>query len=106
MVWAGIAGAGLVAFYAYDLPDIRSLEAPARRPAIQLATADGTVFASFGDLVGETLKLEEIPNTLPLAVMATEDRRFLSHPGIDPMGLARALIANIRAGSVRQGGST
>jgi len=106
VVWAGIGGAGLVAYYAYDLPDIRSLEAPARRPAIQLATADGAVVASFGDLVGETLTLDEMPTTLSMAVMATEDRRFLSHPGIDPLGLARALVANVRAGSIRQGGST
>jgi penicillin-binding protein 1A len=106
LVWTGIAAAGLVAYYAYDLPDIRSLEAPVRRPSIQLAASDGTVFASFGDLVGETLQLEDMPRTLPLAVMATEDRRFLQHPGIDPIGLARAIMANIRAGAVRQGGST
>ncbi|MCK6449888.1 MAG: PBP1A family penicillin-binding protein [Alphaproteobacteria bacterium] len=106
LVWVAIAGASVTAYYAYDLPDIRSLEAPTRRPAITLAAADGTVFATYGDLVGETLRLDELPTTLPLAVMATEDRRFQSHPGIDPIGLARAAIANLRAGSVRQGGST
>jgi len=106
LVWVTIAGASITAYYAYDLPDIRSLEAPTRRPAITLAAADGTIFASFGDLVGETLRLDELPATLPLAVMATEDRRFQSHPGIDPLGLLRAAIANIRAGHVRQGGST
>ena len=106
LVWVTIAGATVTAYYAYDLPDIRSLEAPTRRPAITLAAADGTIFASFGDLVGETLRLDELPTTLALAVMATEDRRFQSHPGIDPIGLARAAIANLRAGYVRQGGST
>jgi penicillin-binding protein 1A len=105
-VWAFIAGAGFVAYYAYGLPDIRSLEAPTRRPSITLLAADGAAFATFGDLVGETLALKDMPPAIPLAVMATEDRRFQSHPGIDPVGLARALLANIRAGYVRQGGST
>jgi penicillin-binding protein 1A len=105
-VWAFIAGAGFIAYYAYGLPDIRTLEAPARRPSITLLAADGAAFATFGDLVGETLTLKDMPPAIPLAVMATEDRRFQSHPGIDPVGLARALLANIRAGQVRQGGST
>ena len=105
-VWLVIAAAGIVAYYALGLPDIRSLEAPTRRPAITLLTANGATFASFGDLVGDTLTLEEMPAAIPLAVMATEDRRFQSHPGIDPVGLARALVANVRAGYVRQGGST
>ncbi len=105
-LWAGIGGAGVIAYYTYTLPDIRSLEAPTRRPSIALMSADGVVFASFGDLVGETLRLEDLPPALPLAVMATEDRRFQSHPGVDPVGLMRALIANLRAGYVRQGGST
>ncbi len=105
-VWAIIAGAGVVGYYALGLPDIRSLEAPTRRASITLMTADGITFASFGDLVGDTLTLEEMPAAIPLAVMATEDRRFQSHPGIDPVGLLRALAANIRAGYVRQGGST
>ncbi len=105
-VWAGIAGAGLIAYYAYDLPDIGTLEAPVRRPAITIAAADNTILASFGDLVGETLKLDDMPRSLPLALMATEDRRFLNHPGIDPIGLARAAYVNFRAGYVRQGGST
>src|SRR5499427_7330886 len=43
---------------------------------------------------------------LPKAVVATEDRRFYSHFGVDPIGLARALFANIAAGHVVQGGST
>ncbi|MGQ0676233.1 MAG: transglycosylase domain-containing protein, partial [Rhodospirillales bacterium] len=105
-VWAAILGAGIVVYYALGLPDIRSLEAPTRRPSITLLASDGVQFASFGDLVGETLTLEEMPPAIPLAVMATEDRRFQSHPGIDPVGLARALLANIRAGYIRQGGST
>src|SRR5215207_6408632 len=43
---------------------------------------------------------------LPKAVIATEDRRFYSHFGIDPIGIVRALAADLRAGQVVQGGST
>jgi len=105
-VWAGIGGAGLIAYYAYDLPDVGTLEPAVRRPAITIAAADDTILASFGDLVGETLKIDDMPRWLPLALMATEDRRFLNHPGVDPIGLARAMLVNLRAGYVRQGGST
>jgi penicillin-binding protein 1A len=47
-----------------------------------------------------------LPKYLPQALIATEDRRFYSHFGIDPIGLARATYANLRAGHVVQGGST
>src|SRR5262249_18307322 len=55
---------------------------------------------------GEPLHLKDMPKYLPQAVIATEDRRFYSHFGIDPLGLARAVFANLRAGHVVQGGST
>ena len=67
---------------------------------------DGRVIATQGDLYGEALRLREMPAAMPQALMAIEDRRFLSHPGIDPVGLLRAAWANLRAGHVVQGGST
>src|SRR5205085_4197319 len=42
----------------------------------------------------------------PAAFIAIEDRRFYRHWGVDPRGIGRAMIANLRAGGVRQGGST
>lgn len=54
----------------------------------------------------DTLKLEDYPDYLIKAALATEDRRFYDHWGIDPIGLARALSVNAKAGGVRQGGST
>ncbi|AVM75412.1 transglycosylase domain-containing protein [Magnetospirillum gryphiswaldense] len=105
-VWAGIAVAGLVAYYAHDLPDIDKVTAPTRRPSIQFVSADGQVFAAFGDLYGESLDLAEIAPAIAQAVLATEDRRFFSHFGVDIFGLARAAWANLRAGHVVQGGST
>jgi penicillin-binding protein 1B len=52
------------------------------------------------------LRLEEIPDTLVKALLAVEDRRFYQHWGISPTGIARAALANYRAGRVVQGGST
>jgi membrane carboxypeptidase/penicillin-binding protein len=47
-----------------------------------------------------------VPPDLVKAVIAIEDQRFYTHHGIDPIGIARAMWANIRAGSIVQGGST
>src|SRR5438067_2235382 len=50
--------------------------------------------------------LDQVPKSLQDAVVATEDVRFWHHPGIDPIGLFRALFRNVRAGGVTEGGST
>ena len=50
--------------------------------------------------------LEEIPDHVSQAVLATEDQRFYSHTGLDPLGIARALVADLMSGELRQGGST
>jgi penicillin-binding protein 1B len=54
----------------------------------------------------EPVLLDEIPDYIPNAFIAAEDVRFRSHPGIDPIGIARALVSNVRSGRVGQGGST
>src|SRR5216684_982839 len=64
------------------------------------------IIASFGDLFGRPLTLKEMSPFLPKAVIATEDRRFYHHFGIDPFGLARAAVTDLRAGQIVQGGST
>ena len=52
------------------------------------------------------IKLEDVPEYLILALLAVEDRRFYDHWGVDPRAIARAMLANIMAGSTVQGGST
>jgi penicillin-binding protein 1A len=54
----------------------------------------------------DSVPIDELPDTLVKAVLATEDRRFFDHYGIDFLGLARAMTINARAGEVVQGGST
>jgi len=57
--------------------------------------ADGSLLTTYGDLFGQPLTLREMSSYLPKAVIATEDRRFYSHFGIDPIGLVRASFANL-----------
>ncbi|HUO84602.1 MAG TPA: PBP1A family penicillin-binding protein [Thermoanaerobaculia bacterium] len=54
----------------------------------------------------EPVVLDQIPEHVPMAFVAAEDERFSIHPGVDPIALGRALLANLRAGEVVQGGST
>ena len=105
-IWSAVGLGGLVAWYAYGLPDVSKLETPSRRPSVTLLATDGKPFAKFGDLYGGPVALADLPPHLIQAVIATEDRRFYSHFGIDMIGVARAAIENIKAGAVRQGGST
>jgi penicillin-binding protein 1A len=56
--------------------------------------------------VGDPLRLSDMPPWLPQAAVAIEDRRFWHHPGIDLLGMGRALLVNLRAGRLVQGGST
>ncbi|TDH62049.1 PBP1A family penicillin-binding protein [Dankookia rubra] len=106
LVWGAIALFLLLLFFAWDLPRVDGIPAATRRPSVTLLSADGAMLATQGDLYGETVRLRDLPPTLPAALMAVEDRRFRSHWGIDPIGLARAALANWRAGEVVQGGST
>lgn len=105
-IWGAVALGVLVAWYAYDLPDINNLDVPARTASITLTDADGREITTYGDLYGDPLRLADVPPYLVQAIVATEDRRFFEHFGFDPVALARAVVANVRAGRVRQGGST
>ena len=105
LVWAAIAGAGVVAFYAAKLPPIDQLAVPKRPPNIAILADDGTLLANRGDTGGAAVRLGDLPPYLPKAFVAIEDRRFYSHWGVDPLGILRALTRNAVGGAM-QGGST
>ena len=105
-IWGSVALGALVAWYAWDLPDIDTLDSPTRRASITLTDSSGREIATYGDLYGDPLRMADVPPYLVQAIVATEDRRFFDHSGFDPVALVRAVIANVRAGRVRQGGST
>ena len=106
LLWTAIIGGGVLGYFALTLPDTSELTHAERRPSVTILAADGSLLATFGDLFGQPLSLREMSPNLPKAVVATEDRRFYSHFGVDPIGLLRAASANLTAGHVVQGGST
>lgn len=103
----GVIGAGaIIAYFAATLPPTAAWAVPERPPNVAILSERGELIANRGDTGGRTVTLDELPDHVPNAVIAIEDRRFYSHPGIDPIGLARAMVTNISAGSLVQGGST
>ena len=71
---------------------------PERPPNVKITAVDGSVIANRGATGGEALSLENMSPYIPEAVIAIEDRRFYSHFGVDPLGLARAMLTNITTG--------
>jgi len=103
---AAAAAVGTYYYFARDLPRITSLRD--YRPATITE-----VYADGGELIGQfylekrkIIPLEEIPDLLKKAFIASEDSRFYEHQGLDYLGIMRAMIKNIAAGRVVQGGST
>ena len=105
-VWGFLLLGCLIVGIWAGLPDTSELGHSDRHPSVTLKAEDGTLIATYGDLYGEALTVADLPPALPQAVIATEDRRFSRHFGIDLIGIARAAFANLRAGHVGQGGST
>jgi penicillin-binding protein 1A len=105
-IWAAFLGLVFLGWLAYDLPDVSRLGEIRKQPSITLLADDGEVIATYGDLYGATVLLHELPPYLPQAVLATEDRRFYGHFGLDPIGLLRAAYVNLREWRLVQGGST
>ena len=94
----------LVIWLAITAPLSKSLE-PIAPPQITLLAADGTPIARNGAVYDEPVDIDQLPDHVVEAFLATEDRRFYSHWGVDPRGLARATINNWSGGAT-QGGST
>jgi penicillin-binding protein 1A len=105
-LWCAIGLGGLVAYHAAQLPPINQLTVPKRPPNIAILAADGSLLANRGETGGRTITIGEVPPYLPKAFVAIEDRRFYDHFGIDPIGLGRALVNNLRRAGGVQGGST
>ncbi|MBD59212.1 MAG: penicillin-binding protein [Citromicrobium sp.] len=94
----------IIAWLAITAPLSKSLE-PIAPPQVTLLAADGTPIARNGAVYDEPVDIDRLPDHVVNAFLATEDRRFYSHWGVDPRGLARATINNMTGGPT-QGGST
>jgi penicillin-binding protein 1A len=105
-LWALIALAGLTAYVWFSLDQQGLFQIPEREPGMILLASNGEVIAERGTFFGDEVRLDELPAYVSEAVIAIEDRRFRHHFGVDPVGLARAVMANIHAGRIVEGGST
>lgn len=105
-LWGAIALAALVFVYALDLPDTDDLWKIGAQAELSIYSAEDELIARRGRRGGQPLRFEDLPDDLVGAVTAIEDRRFFNHFGLDPYGLGRAVLANLRAGRTVQGGST
>jgi len=105
-VWGAIFLVVFFAVFARDLPDTSTLYNVDRQPSITYLDRNGALIAVRGTQQAPPADLDALPDYVPAAFIAIEDRRFYFHPGFDPIGMSRAMAANMRAGRVVQGGST
>ena len=111
----GMFGLGLIGFislvvYIYilslELPSTDEFSKFKYNEPMVVYDAKGTVIAELGAERRYPVPIEEMPKYVYQAVVAVEDGRFYEHSGIDPWGIARAMVANIKAGRMVEGGST
>ncbi len=105
-IWGLIALLVLLAWYGSDLPRITKNADFARKANITVTDQNGTIITRYGDNKGLAVTIADLPDYVPQAVVAIEDRRFYRHHGIDPIGLSRAMVQNLIHRGVHQGGST
>ena len=104
--WGVIFAAIFSSNFVSGLPDASHLLPTAASQDITILDDRGRLIARRGLTQGAMVPVEQLPAYVPAAFIAIEDRRFRTHPGIDPIGLVRASVENTMAGHVVQGGST
>ena len=110
----GVGAAALFVFsnvcaYVYlkpSLPNVDTLRDVQLQVPLRVYTRDGRLIASIGEQRRIPVRYDEIPKLQVDAFLAAEDDRFFKHPGVDWEGIVRAALADLRAGGVREGGST
>ncbi len=100
------AQAGLVASIDSLLPDARRISSFNRPGTLTILSADGQVVQTIGPASRDKLSGGRLPELVAKAFIAAEDRRFYQHDGIDVTGILRAVLSNLRQGSVEEGAST
>ena len=105
-IWLMVFVAIALFYYLHDLPNLSDLESKKGKQIIKVNYSDDQRITNFGEIYSSEVYFYEIPQNLVNAVVATEDRRFFSHHGVDIFGIARAFYVNQKAGRVVQGGST
>ena len=103
----GVALGVAVAVAVNQLPSFAELQRRSNLgQTVRVRADDGTIIQTMGPVFGQWLRYDQIPETMRAALISTEDRRFRYHPGVDPIGIARALTVRLTRGHWAQGGST
>lgn len=100
-----LAGA-LVYFHTQDLPDINDVNLIANSQTSKIYSSDGALLANLFSENRTVVPIKAVSNFMIQATVAAEDQRFFEHQGIDFKGMVRALAEDIKAGDIKQGGST
>ena len=88
------------------LPDAKGIAVFHRPGTITLLSSDGEVIQKLGPATREKIKPGQMPQLVVEAFIAAEDRRFFDHNGVDLRGIGRAILTNLKQGSVQEGAST
>jgi penicillin-binding protein 1A len=105
-IWAGFALGLLTLWYAKDLPSIAQQADFERKTSITFLDRHGDIITRYGGLQGDYIAVFDLKPHTVHAILSTEDRRFYSHFGVDPIGILRAALSNVIARKTVQGGST
>jgi penicillin-binding protein 1A len=114
---AGLIGAGAGVAVAFGqsllvqsidslLPNVQRVSSYNRPGTVTVLSADGQVIQKLGPATRDKLVSGQMPLLVQRAFIAAEDRRFYDHDGIDPVGIGRAVVRNVRRGAVEEGAST
>ncbi len=103
---SGLILAAMVWVAAQSLPSYQELVTKPRGQQVTVRANDGSILAQIGPNYGQWLTNSQLPDSIKTAMVAIEDRRFYSHIGVDPIGLARAAMIRFQKGRWTQGGST
>ncbi len=101
-----VALTGLYLYLAPQLPAADKLTEVRLQVPLKVYAREGGLIAEFGEMRRIPVRLGQVPKRLVQAVLAAEDDRFYSHPGVDYQGLLRAAFSLLLTGEKRQGGST
>ncbi|WP_417681756.1 penicillin-binding protein 1A [Pseudidiomarina aquimaris] len=97
---------GLYLYYQDEMPTVAEIRDVRLQTPMQVYSADGEMIAQFGEIRRIPVTLEQVPQPLIDAFLATEDNRFYDHFGIDPIGVGRAFFQLLTTGDIQSGGST
>ena len=105
-VWAAIFLAAFLLVFSRGLPDTSKLYEIHRQPSISFLDRNGALLSVRGSQYAPPVDIDTLPPYVPAAFISVEDRRFYQHWGFDPVGIARAVVVDVRRRHTAEGAST